>query len=73
MIADAWTHLYDNLRPRVDDGKWSDYGDLTEVNVGKYLETDTIDPIAYLYTPHNCKKGGCRLHVGFHGCLMSRT
>ena len=73
MVADAWTHLYDNLRPRVADGMWRDYGDLTEVDVSKYLETETIDPIAYLYVPHKCKEGGCRLHVGFHGCTMART
>jgi len=24
----------------------------------------------FLYVPKACKKGGCRLHVAYHGCLQ---
>ena len=40
----------------------SNYGDVSTASMAK---------IGYVYVPSSCKTNVCRVHVAFHGCLMS--
>ncbi len=31
----------------------------------------SLHGVGYVYVPHACETGGCRLHVAFHGCKQN--
>jgi poly(3-hydroxybutyrate) depolymerase len=33
----------------------------------------SMDPVGFLYVPGACRRGGCRLHIAFHGCRQGAS
>lgn len=59
MVHKWWekgTYFYADVKPYKKDGFWDKF------NVADY---------ARVYLPHNCKNGGCPLHVFLHGCQQA--
>jgi poly(3-hydroxybutyrate) depolymerase len=58
-------HLLGVLRPPSKSAE----GRLLQFDQRPYGSRDiSMDDIAYVYVPNACGRGGCRVHVAFHGC-----
>lgn len=68
QAQDILEHLYGNLKKPVRKPTQ----DIVEFNQTAFIDAEntSMSESAFLYVPKNCKKGGCRLHVVFHGCLQ---
>ena len=61
-------HLLGSLKPRraSPDGQLSSFDQRRWVSGGA-LDASMADD-GYVYVPKECQRGGCRIHVAFHGC-----
>ena len=71
QAEDILNHLYGSLKPAKDKlgGKIIEFSQ-TDFIGSSYT---SMSESGFLYVPENCNKGGCRLHVAYHGCLQGYT
>lgn len=74
-IVDQYlSYILPNYDSTIKD--YSKHGDFLQFNQTEYIsEIDGQDAqmsdFGYVYVPKSCRKGGCNLHVFFHGCNES--
>lgn len=65
------THLLGPLQVRAA----SPAGDLLAFDQATFVSGKPIDASladeGFVFVPHTCRSGGCRIHVAFHGCRQS--
>ena len=65
------THLLGHLQPPADPPR----GQVIAFHQRPFVAGRAIDASladeGYAFVPANCRKGGCRIHVAFHGCLQN--